>query len=396
MSKNKLEYLGEELNNLKNQGLFMSIHNLEGSQEPHTIIDGKEIINIASNNYLGLATHPKLKEAAIKAIEKYGVGAAAARIICGNMPLHEELERKIAEFKGTEAAISFQTGYATNAGIIPCIVGKEDVIVSDELNHASIIDGSRMSNAKIMVYEHGNPDAAQDRLREARDEGARRILLVTDSIFSMDGDIAPLPELVEKAREFDALIMVDDAHAVGVLGENGQGIVSHFGLHDEVDIQMGTLSKALGVIGGYIAGSKDLVEWLFRRHRPFVFSASTHTPGDVAACIAAIEVLEEEPDRLERLWKNTEYYKTGLDELGFNTGKSETPIVPVIVGEGAAASKLSERLFKEGVFTTAIVYPIVARGQARLRTIMSSEHTKNDIDEVLAAFKRTGKELSII
>lgn len=396
MSNKKFEFLREEQDQLKSQGLFMPIHTLEGSQEPRTIINGKEVINIASNNYLGLANHPKLKKAAIQAIEKYGVGAGAARIICGNMPLHEELDRKIAEFKKTEAAITFQTGYVTNDGIIPSILGKDDAIISDELNHASIIDGSRMSGAKIKVYEHGNPDAAEDCLRQARDEGARRILLVTDSIFSMDGDIPPLPELVERAKKFNALIMVDDAHAVGVLGAKGQGIVSHFGLYGEVDIQMGTLSKALGVMGGYIAGAKVLIDWLFRRHRPFVFSASTHTPGDVAACIAAFEVLEEEPERLKRLWENTEYFKTGLDELGFDTGKSETPIIPVIVGENIAASKLSERLFEEGVFTTAIVFPIVARGQARLRTIMSSEHKREDIDEVLDALQRVGKELNLI
>jgi glycine C-acetyltransferase len=396
MSSKPLDFLTEELQQLKDQGLYMPIHKLEGMQLPRSVINGKEVINIASNNYLGLATHPKLKRAAIEAIEKYGVGAAAARLICGNMPLHEELENRIAEFKETEAAIAFQTGYATNDGVIPSIVGKDDTIVSDELNHASLIDGSRMSRAKIRIYKHCDPDSAEAELKAAREENAGHILLVTDSIFSMDGDIAPLPGLVEKAKKYGAITMVDDAHAVGVLGKGGQGIVSHFDLHGQVEIQMGTLSKALGVMGGYIAGSQDLIDWLMRRHRPFVFSASTHTPPDVAACIAAIEVLQEEPERVERLWENARYFRQGLDDLGFDTGMSQSPIIPVIVGKSEAASNLSKRLFEEGVFATAIVYPVVARDQARLRTLMSSEHTRDDIDEALGIFERVGKELSLI
>jgi glycine C-acetyltransferase len=392
----QLNFLSTELQQLKDQGLYITLHVLEGAQVPRSVIDGKKVINLASNNYLGLATHPKLKQAAIDAVKKYGVGAAAARIICGNMPIHVELDRRIAAFKGTEAAIAFQTGYATNAGIIPSIIGSEDAVISDELNHASIIDGCRMSRAKVKAYKHADPDAAEYQLRTAREEGARRILLVTDSVFSMDGDITPLPELIKRTKKYGAMTMVDDAHAVGVLGEGGRGIVSHFGLHGQVDIQMGTLSKALGVIGGYIAGSQDLIDWLVRRHRPFVFSASTHTPADVAACIADIEVLEQEPERIKRLLENTEYFKKGLNKIGFNTGKSQTPITPVIVGKSEVASKLSERLFEEGVFATAIVYPIVGRDQARVRTIVSSEHTREDLSEALRTFEHVGKQLGII
>jgi glycine C-acetyltransferase len=369
---------------------------LEGAQLPRTTIANREVINLASNNYLGLAAHPRLKRAAIEAVERYGVGVAAGRIICGNLPIHEELERRLAEFKGTEAALVVQTGYATNAGLIPSIVGREDGVVSDALNHASIIDGCRMSRANVRVYEHADPDAAERQLRAVREEGARRVLLVTDGVFSMDGDIAPLRELVEKAKQYDAVVMVDDAHGVGVLGEGGRGTASHFGLDGQVDIQMGTLSKALGVTGGYIAGSRQLIDWLWHRHRPYLFSASTHTPADAGACIAALEVLEEEPERIDRLWDNATYFRQSLKELGFDIGRSQTPIVPVIVGESLIASKLSERLFEEGVFATALVYPIVPRGQARLRTIMSSEHTRDDIDEALSAFRRVGRELAII
>lgn len=391
-----LSFLKAELQQLKDQGLYMPMRLLEGVQIPRTVIDGKEVINLASNNYLGLATHPKLKKAAIDAVEKYGAGVAAARIICGNMLIHEELDRRVAKFKGTEAALVFQTGYATNAGIIPSIIGNEDSIISDELNHASIIDGCRMSRAKIRAYKHADPEAAESQLEAAREDGARRILLVTDSVFSMDGDIAPLPGLVERAKKYGAITMVDDAHAVGVLGEKGRGIVSHFGLHGQVDIQMGTLSKALGVMGGYIAGSQELIDWLVRRHRPYLFSASTMTPADVAACIAAIEIVEQEPDRIKRLWERAKYFKDGLKKLGFNTGKSQTPITPVIVGENETAFRMSQRLFEEGVFATAIVFPVVARGQSRLRTIVSSEHTQKDLDEALKAFERVGKELRVI
>jgi glycine C-acetyltransferase len=392
----QLNFLSTELQHLKDEGLYQTLHVLEGAQMPRSVIDGKNVINLASNNYLGLASHPKLKQAAIDAVKKYGVGAGAGRTICGNMSIHIELEQRIAVFKDTEAAIVFQSGYATNAGIIPSIIDSEDAVVSDELNHASIIDGCRMSRAKIKSYKHADPDAAEYQLRAAREEGARRVLLVTDSIFSMDGDIAPLPELIEPAKKYGAITMVDDAHAVGVLGEGGRGIVSHFGLYGQVDIQMGTLSKALGVLGGYIAGSKDLIDWLVRRHRPFKFSASTLTPADVAACMAAFEVLKQEPERIKRLWENTEYFKKGLNKVGFNTGKSQSPITPVIVGENETASRLSKRLFEEGVFATPIVYPTVARDQARLRTIVSSEHTREDLGEALRAFEHVGKELGII
>jgi len=396
MASFPLKFLEGEIESLKEQGLYFSLHSLDGNQVPRTIVDGRPVINIASNNYLGLATHPKLKQLAINAIQELGVGVAAARIICGNMPIHATLEKKIAEFKGTEASLVFQTGYVTNAGVIPSILTSEDAVVSDELNHASIIDGARMSRANIKVYKHCDPDSAEQQLKQAREEGVKNILLVTDSIFSMDGDIAPLPGLVAAAKKYNAIVMVDDAHAVGVLGKEGQGIVSHFDLKGEVDIQMGTLSKALGVIGGYIAGSQSLIDWLIRRHRPFVFSASTHTPADVAACIGAIEVLQEEPERLERLWQNTHYFKNKLNDLGFNTGRSETPIIPIIVGRSELATEMSRHLLDEGVFATALVFPIVARDMARLRTLMSSEHTKDDLDEVLVALEKVGKLLNII
>jgi glycine C-acetyltransferase len=396
MEHQPLEYLKKKNIILKDQNLFTTYRSLESAQLPHSIIDGKEVINLSSNNYLGLTYHPKLKKAAIEAIKTYGVGVSAGRVICGNLDIHNVLERCIAEFKGTESALSFQTGYGTNLGFIPAIIGEEDAIVSDELNHASIIDGSRMSRAKIYVYRHADPNSAEEQAKIALNNGARRLLMATDGVFSMDGDIAPLPELVGIARQYGAITMVDDAHGVGVLGKNGRGVVSHFGLEGKVDVIMGTFSKAIGVMGGYITGPEHLIDWLKNRHRPSFFSSSTQTPAAIAATIAALEVLVEEPERIKRLWNRTNYFRQGLIDLGFSTGKSQTPIIPIIVGESEKTNKLSQRLFDEGVLATAVTYPIVARDQARLRTIMSSELSLNDIDQALEIIGKVSHELGIL
>jgi glycine C-acetyltransferase len=396
MGNSSLMFLNEQVQSLKTQSLFMTYRSLQSAQVPHSLVDGKVVINLASNNYLGLTTHPRLKKAAIEAIKTFGVGIAAGRTICGNLALHDELERKVARFKGLEAALTFQTGYDTNAGFIPAIMGEEDAIVSDELNHASIIDGCRMSRARVKRYKHADPESAEQALREAHSEGARRVLIVTDGVFSMDGDIAPLPELIEVSKRHEAILMVDDAHAVGVLGKNGRGTASHFGVEGEVDIVVGTFSKALGVMGGYLAGPQVLIEWLKNRHRPSVFSSSTQTPAALAASAAAIDVLQEEPERIERLWIRTTYFRQSLAGLGFNVGRSQTPIIPVITGHSETATQLSQKLFERGVFASAIVYPIVANDQARLRLLVSSEHTTEDLDEALAALEKVGRELGLI
>jgi len=395
VTESPLGFLQAELQQLKDQGIYQTLRVLESEQGARAVIDGKEVINLSSNNYLGLTTHPRLKEAALKATEKFGVGSGAVRTIIGTMSLHLELERRLAAFKRTEAVLVFQSGFTANLGVIPAIIGREDAVISDELNHASIIDGCRLSRAKIYVYKHADPASAEEQLQAARAAGARRLLLVTDGVFSMDGDIAPLPELVAVARKYGAITMVDDAHASGVLGEAGRGTVDHFGLHGQVDIQIGTLSKAIGVLGGYVAGSRQLIDWLINRGRPFLFSTS-HPPAVAAACIAAIDVLEQEPQLIERLWDNTKYFKQGLNQLGFDTGKSQTPITPVIVGEGALAMELSRRLFAAGVFTQGIVYPTVPPDKSRVRTIVTAAHTREDLDMALAAFERVGKELGII
>lgn len=391
---NPLKFLDEEIAGLKNQGLFRSLRVLETPQEAISIIDGKRVVNLSSNNYLGLTTHPKLVAAAKKAIDDFGVGTAAVRPIIGTQTIHQKLEEKIAQFKGTESALVLQSGFATNVAVVQSVLSSEDdLLVSDELNHASIIDGGRLSKAKRFVYPHKDMKALAKILDE-NGKGARRRMIVTDGVFSMDGDIAPLPEIVELANRYDAIVMVDDAHASGVMGPNGRGTPSHFGLTDKIPIQIGTLSKAMAAIGGYVASTAEMRDFLIHRARPFLFSSS-HPPSVAATCFAAIEVLETEPERIKRLWDNARYFKEGLKKLGFNTGASETPITPVIIGDTQKALKFEHMLFEEGVFALAIFYPTVARGKERLRTIVTSEHSPADLDFALDKFKKVGKALNI-
>lgn len=388
-----LDYLQDEIEQLQREGVFRYPRVLEGAQEPRTVFDGREVINLSSNNYLGLANHPALRKAAHDAIDRFGAGSASVRTIAGTMSQHTELERRLAAFKRTEAALIFQSGFTANSGTVSALLGREDVIISDELNHASIIDGSRLSRAQIKVFPHKDVAAMRRLLKES--EGARRILVITDGVFSMDGDIAPLPDIVEVAKQFGAIVMVDDAHASGVLGENGRGTVDHFSLHGQVDIQIGTLSKAIGVLGGYVAGSKLLIDYLIQRARPLLFSTS-HPPAVTAACLAALDLLETDNSLIERLWDNTRYFRDGLAALGFDVTGSETPIIPVIVGEGDRAMMLSDRLFEEGVFAQGIAFPTVPRGKARVRTIVTAAHTRDDLDEALVVFDKVGRELDII
>jgi glycine C-acetyltransferase len=389
-----LDYLKEQLAELESAGSAIHPKTLEGEQLPRARFDGRDVINLASNNYLGLAAHPRLKEAASKAAAELGAGSGAVRTIAGTMTLHRELEKRFAAFKGADDAIMFQSGFAANSGTVGAILSKEDVIISDQLNHASIIDGARLSRAEIKVFPHKDAAAADRLLSETKRDG-RRQLLITDGVFSMDGDIAPLPDLVEVAEKHGAIMMIDDAHASGVLGKNGRGTVDHFGVHGRVDIQVGTLSKAIGVLGGFIAGPSHLIEWLVNRGRPFLFSTSA-PPAVAAACIAALDILEEEPDRVERLWERTRFFKEGLRSLGYDTGASETPITPVIAGEDRKAQDLSRSLWEEGVFTPPIVYPTVAKGSARVRTIITSEHSEDDLQQALDAFEKTGRKLGLI
>ncbi|MGB9605171.1 MAG: glycine C-acetyltransferase [Bryobacteraceae bacterium] len=391
---NPLAYLGEQLALWKQEGTYQRLRELQTACGPVCRVDGREVINLASNNYLGLADHPKLKEAAIEAIRKYGVGSGAVRTIAGTMSLHLELERRIAEFKRTEASVVFQSGFAANAGTVAAILGPEDHIVSDELNHASIIDGCRLSKAKIHVFPHKDVQAADRILSELAGKPGRK-LLITDGVFSMDGDIAPLPELVEVAERHGAIMMVDDAHASGVLGRAGRGSVDHFDLHGRVHIQVGTLSKAIGALGGYVCGSRELIEYLYHRARPFLFSTS-HPPSVAATCLAAFDLLEQEPDRIERLWSNTEYFKNALRAAGFQTGASQTPITPVLVGDAALAFKFSAELFEEGVFATGVGYPTVPKGKARIRTIVTAVHTGEQLDRAVEVLKRVARRLGIL
>jgi glycine C-acetyltransferase len=388
-----LGYLKEELAGLADQGLLLHPRTLEGPTGARARFDGRDVINLASNNYLGLANHPRVNEAASKAALEFGAGSGAVRTIAGSMTMHRELERRFADFKHAEDALMFQSGFTSNAGTVAAILSKEDVIISDQLNHASIIDGARLSRAEIRVFPHKDVEAAEKLLVETAQPG-RRQLLVTDGVFSMDGDIAALPELVEVAERRGAIMMVDDAHASGVLGKGGAGTVDHFGLHGRVDIQVGTLSKALGVLGGFIAGPHHLIEWLQNRGRPYLFSTSA-PPAVVAACIAALDVINDEPERLARLWSNTDRLKAGLHDLGFDTGASQTPITPVITGDEEKTQAFAVRLFEEGVFCPAIVFPTVGRGSARVRTIVTADHTEADLDEALAIFERVGKELGL-
>jgi glycine C-acetyltransferase len=388
-----LAYLAVEIDALKTQGVYRHLRVLDDEQRAHTVVDGRSTINLSSNNYLGLTTHPRLREKAIEAIDRFGVGTGSVRTIAGTMAMHIELERRLADFKQTEAVVVFQSGFTANAGTVSAVLSKEDVIISDALNHASIIDGCRLSRAAIKVFPHKDVDAARDILRDLMP--GQRKLLITDGVFSMDGDLGPLPALCELAEEYGAIMMVDDAHASGVFGRNGRGTVDHFGMHERVDIQVGTLSKAIGALGGYVAGSRALIEFLHHRARPFLFSTS-HPPSVVATCMAAIDLLLEEPQIIDRLWDNTRFFKAGLSALGFNTGISESPITPVIVGDGALAMKLSDRLFDQGVFAQGIAFPTVARDAARVRTIVTATHTKDELQFALDAFGKVGRELEII
>jgi len=391
--QNPLSYLDAELTALREQGLFRQLRILDSEQKAHASFDHASVVNLSSNNYLGLTTHPRLRQRAEQALRELGVGSGSVRTIAGTMAIHMELERRLAIFKKTEAAVVFQSGFTANAGTVSSILGRDDVIVSDELNHASIIDGARLSRAAIKVFPHRDTDAARAILKEL--PASQRKLLITDGVFSMDGDLAPLPALCELAEEFGCVMMVDDAHASGVFGTNGRGTVDHFKMHGRVDVQVGTLSKAIGALGGYVAGTKSLIEFLYHRARPFLFSTS-HPPSVTATCIAALDVLESEPEWMERLWANTRLFKAGLLALGFDTGSSESPITPVIVGDGALAMRLSDRLFAEGVFAQGIAFPTVARGRARVRTIVTATHTPEELQFALDAFARVGRELGII
>jgi glycine C-acetyltransferase len=388
-----LAYLGEQLEAWKRAGTYQRLRVLESESAAESRFDGKDVINLASNNYLGLTTHPKLREAALEATRRYGVGSGAVRTISGTMSLHMQLEERIARFKNVEACVVFQSGFAANAGTVAAVLTPEDHIISDESNHASIIDGCRLSRAKIHVFPHKDTAAAERKLGELDGQPGRK-LLITDGVFSMDGDIGPLPGLVEAAEKHGAIMMVDDAHSSGVLGRNGRGTIDHFSLHGRVHIQVGTLSKAIGVLGGYVCGSRALIEFLHHRARPFLFSTS-HPPAVAASCIAAFDVLEEEPERIRNLWDNTRYFKQGLNAAGFNTGGSETPITPVIVGEARVAHAFSAALFEDGVLATGIGFPTVPEGKARVRTIVSATHTRGELDRALEVFARVGKKLGI-
>jgi glycine C-acetyltransferase len=390
---NPLSYLGEQLESWRETGSYFRLRELQSACEPVARFDGREVINLASNNYLGLANHPRLVEAAISATKKYGAGSGAVRTISGTMSLHLELERRIAAFKNVEACVVFQSGFAANAGTVSAVLTPEDQIVSDALNHASIIDGSRLSKAKIHVFPHRDVAAAEEKLEALSGEPGRK-LLITDGVFSMDGDIGPLPALVRLAERYGAIMMVDDAHASGVLGRNGRGTVDHFGLHGQVDIQVGTLSKAVGVLGGYVCGTRDLIEFLYHRARPFLFSTS-HPPGVAAACLAAFDILESEPERIEQLWANTRRYQAALRSAGFSIGDSETPITPIMVGDTKLTFEFSRELFDNGLYATGIGFPTVPQGKARVRTIVTSAHTPEQLDRAVEILARCAKKLGI-
>jgi glycine C-acetyltransferase len=396
---NPLSYLSDQLTDLKQKGTYFKLRVLEDEQAPVCTFDGKKVINLASNNYLGLTTHPKLREAALEATKKYGVGSGAVRTIAGTMTLHMQLEERIARFKNVEACVVFQSGFAANAGTVSAILGKDDFIISDELNHASIIDGARLSRAKILVFRHKDMAHAEEQLASVKDQPGRK-LLITDGVFSMDGDVGPLPPLCELAEKYGAIMMVDDAHASGVLGRNGRGTVDHFKVHGRVDVQVGTLSKAIGALGGYVCGTRDLIEFLYHRARPFLFSTS-HPPSVAATCIAAFDVLENEPERIEKLWENTRFWKKELEGLGFNIGgvntpRSETPITPIIIGDGRLTMEFSRELFAEGVMGTGLAFPTVPEGKARIRTIVTATHTREELEKALEILKRVGKRKGIL
>ncbi len=390
----ELAFLKEKIQELKDQGVYRKLPILDSPNEPEVILNGKRVINLSSNNYLGFANHPRLKKAAIEAVEKYGAGAGAVRTIIGNMKIHEDLEELLAKFKREEAAFIYQSGFNCNAGTIQAITEAGDLIVSDELNHASIIDGTRLSKADRAIYKHSDMDSLEDVLKKNRDK-YRNILIITDGVFSMDGDIAKLPEIVELAEKYEAMTYVDDAHGSGVLGESGRGTVDHFGLHGRVDFSIGTLSKAIGVVGGYVAGSKTMYEWLNHRARPVLFSTSL-PPAAVGAIIEAITMLMESTEYTDRLWENAKYFKGKLGSLGFNTGNSETPITPVIIGDEAKTMEFSRKLLENGVFVSGIVFPTVPRGTGRVRCMVTAAHTKEQLDEAVRVFEKVGKEMGIL
>jgi glycine C-acetyltransferase len=389
----RTDYLAAQLDDLRQQGLFNTIRTIESPMDGHIVVDGKPVLNFCANNYLGLANHPRLKEAAKRAIDQYGIGPGAVRTIAGTMTLHVELERRLAQFKGAEAVITLQSGFTANLATIPALVGKGDVIFSDRLNHASIIDGCRLSGAKIVAYDHNDVDDLRAKIAETTEYGRR--LIISDGVFSMDGDIAPLPALVEVAHQHDILLMVDDAHGEGVLGKGGRGIVDHFDLHGKVDIEVGTMSKAFGAVGGIVAGRQVIVDWLRQRGRPFLFSSAMTVP-DAAACLEAVDMLENSDELVKRLWSNAAVFKAEMKKLGFDIGSSETPIVPVMLGEAPLAQQFSRKLFENGVFAMAIGYPTVPKGKARIRVMNTAAHSQDDLEQALAAFENVGKELGVI
>jgi glycine C-acetyltransferase len=395
-ARNPLAFLEAEIDDLKAKGIFRRLRVVQSEQKSKCLIDGKELITLSSNNYLGLNTHPRLIEASVRAAQQYGAGSGAVRTIAGTMTIHEQLEAKLAEFKHVEAVLTFQSGFTCNTGVIPVLAPADAVIVSDALNHASIIDGIRLTKAERKIFPHGDMDTLRSILRQIRQTDAdRTVLVLTDGVFSMDGDIANLPEIVEAAEEANAMVYVDDAHGSGVLGRNGRGTVDHYDLHGRVHVQVGTLAKAIGVLGGYVAGAQTLRTVLEHKARPFLFSTS-HPPAVAAACIAAVEVLETEPELIDRLWENARFFKDGLQKLGFNTGHSQTPITPVIAGKGALAMKLSDRLFEEGVFAQGIGFPTVPEDLSRVRTIVTAGHSRQELEFCLAAFEKVGRELALI
>jgi len=389
----KTDWIEQELNTLKEQGLFANIRTIESPMDAWVTIEGRRVLNFCANNYLGLANHPQLRNAAKSAIDTMGIGPGAVRTIAGTMSLHIQLEKRLAEFKGVEAVITLQSGFTANLATIPALVGKDDIIFSDELNHASIIDGARLSGAKIVRFPHADPAGLRKIIAET--EVPHRALIITDGVFSMDGDIAPLPDLYEVADETGHLLMVDDAHGEGVLGKGGRGIVDHFNLHGKVDVEVGTMSKAFGVVGGIVAGKQVIIDWLRQRGRPFLFSSAMTVP-DVAACLAGVDMLEASAELVERLWKNAELFKAEMKKMGFNTGVTQTPIVPVMLGEAPLAQQFSRRLFEEGVFAMAIGFPTVAKGKARIRVMNTAAHSQDDLERGLAAFEKVGKELGVI
>lgn len=389
----KLTWLSDELSNLKQQGLYNTIRTIDSPQGAWIVVDGKRVLNFCSNNYLGLANDPRLRDAAKRAIDQFGAGPAAVRSIAGTLTLHRQLEERLAKFKGAEATIAFQSGFASNLGAISALVGKDDVVFSDELNHASIIDGCRLSGAKIVRYAHNDASALEDVIK--KESGYRRALIISDGVFSMDGDIAPLPDLVQVSERHDILLMIDDAHGEGVLGRGGRGIVDHFKMHGRVDVEVGTLSKAFGVVGGYVAGKREIVEWLNQRGRPFLFSSAL-TAADTAACIAGVDILESSTELVDKLWDNARYFKAEMKQLGFDTGKSETPITPVMLGEAPLAQKFSRALFDNGVFGMAIGYPTVPQGKARIRVMISAAHSREDLNRGLEVFTKVGRDLGVL